>query len=136
MCLFVLPFSLFPMLLVHHPCLDRPLRRCQCRPLPMPSSSLSQHLALNAPLIFPSPSWLCATQLFPAVRLCVTLGTPLDFVSTELPRCHLVSSISGVEGSLKCLPLLPLFLLTISLCSSKKSLLHISTVASIHPPLI
>ena len=93
-----------------------------------------QYLALiNGP---PLLSWLCAAQPFPMVRLCVMQGMPLDFVSMELPHRHLVSSLSGVEGSLKCLPLLPLFFLTISSYGSKGSLLHISTTASIHRPLI
>ena len=67
-----------------------------------------QHLApINGP---PSLSWLCAIQPFPMIRLCVTEGTPLNFVSMEPPHRHLMSSVSGVEGSLKCLP--PLLFVT------------------------
>ena len=69
--LFVSPFSLFPLLLVHHPHPDCPLHHRQRYPSPTPSSALPQHLAPNTPLVFPSLSWLCAAQPFPAVRLCV-----------------------------------------------------------------
>ena len=99
---------MLPLSLLTHPCQPRP---------PDPNPGL--HILRYAKAASIPPKLALCCSLFPfAVRLCIAQIMPLDFVSKESPRCHLVSYVSGVEDSLRC----PSFVLPITCCTSLPSI--------------